>query len=267
MNKTHILQEWFSLDGFSEEARNLLMQIDPENKIGKSLPRKIRLKFKESVETKKPIKIKNINFPTIAIQVSPDGYICVFENDWQVGGRKMILNDPSINAVIACCKLQDADEFFNQSMHCTIRPKGECAKQRREFSTEMDPIYQAIIKSGRDLWCIGESHCLGEVRIGYHDGLWHAFIDGSFCFSYSDRVVVETKYAPEKIDDDCYEAEAEMRERERCEAAEEEMHELERNRVEEAEQEARECRVYDAHGYSYRNYYDDNYYDICYRFY
>jgi hypothetical protein len=127
---------------------------------------------------------------------------------------------------------------------------------------EIDSIYRAVLKNGQGFQSIGKSGYLGDIEIAHYDGQWHVFIEKRCLFSHPDKAELEKMYAPEVIDAELQRVDEEVYELER-------ERELERLLAEEraeieAERDAREHRVYDDHGYSYRVYYDDYYYDVFY---
>ena len=147
---------------------------------------------------------------------------------------------------------------FNKSPICNLSSKSSTNPEPEVNNTnwgEIDPIYLAVsLNSGQDFEFLGMSDYLGKIEIAYCDGQWHAFADKKRQYSHIDKDEVEKLFFPDSLDASCWQADQEMCERERAE----ELAEME------AERDAREHRVYDAHGYSYRYYYDDYYYDVLY---
>ena len=146
---------------------------------------------------------------------------------------------------------------FNKSPICNLSSKSSSNPEAEVNKTnwgEIDPVYLAVLKSGQDFEFLGISDYFGKIEIAYCDGQWHAFADKKRQYSHIDKDEVEKLFFPDSLDASCWQADQEMYERERAEERAEE----------EAERDAREHRVYDAHGYSYRYYYDDHYYDVLY---
>lgn len=199
------LQQWAPLNEFSKNTRSLLIQYSSTSRMAISLRKVIRTMLAASKKNQKAYTFNNANLPTISFKVYPDGSMGVFENGWLVGERKTLLNDPNINPIIACCNIQESEEGYQVPTQCHVHLRGSDYPHRIiDCSVVQDPVYPKLLESGRSLWCIGESDCLGEIMIGYQDGEWHAFVKGERRFSHPDIEVVKSENDPIRIDDEIY---------------------------------------------------------------